>query len=153
LQPRAVAGLARALRQTPPLQSGELSDFIRGRLTANASGPGRLSAGSVLMRAGFDRAPKVHHQLAQLVAPTGQRSPEQQTIAVIARCFRLSMARSAIYAPSEFFDVHAGAQAKTQPKLFGSAIGKVAALFKGLAETPFDNRRSMFDVTTVMVAS
>src|SRR5262249_42560703 len=117
LQPRAVTGLARALRQTQPLQSGDLSDFIRGRLTANSAGPGRVAAAAALMRAGFDRAPKVHHQLAQLVPPVGQRSPEQQTVALIAQCFRLSIARSAIYAPTEFFDVHASEQAKTQPKL------------------------------------
>src|SRR5262249_9208528 len=54
---------------------------------------------------------------------------------------------------SEFFDVHATEQAKTQPKMFASAIGKIVTLLKGLVEAPFDNRRSMLDVTTVMVAS
>src|SRR5215475_12035427 len=43
LMPRAVAGLANSLKQTPPLAGGELTEFIRGRMTANASGPGRLS--------------------------------------------------------------------------------------------------------------
>jgi hypothetical protein len=154
LQPRSVAGLANALKHIQPLQSGgELTEFIRGRLTANAAGPGRLSAGSSLMRSGLDRAPRVHQQLAQLTAPSWQLSPEQQTVALIAQCFRLSISRSAIYSPTEFFDVHATEQAKNQPRLFASAIGKIATLFKGLVETPFDNRRSMFDVTTVMVAS
>jgi hypothetical protein len=41
----------------------------------------------------------------------------------------------------------------SRPELFTSAIDKVATLLKGLAETSFDDRRSMFDVTTVMVAS
>jgi hypothetical protein len=105
------------------------------------------------MRSGLDRAPRVHQQLAQLTAPSWQLSPEQQTVALIAQCFRLSISRSAIYSPTEFFDVHATEQAKNQPKLFASAIDKIATLFKGLVETPFDNRSSMFDVTTVMVAS
>jgi hypothetical protein len=153
LQPKAVAGLSKALRQTPPLQSGELTEFIRGRLTANAAGPGRLSAAAALMQSGLDRAPRVHRQLAQLNPPPGQLSPEQKTVALIAQCFRLSISRSAIYAPTEFFDVHAAELAKTQPKLFASAIGKIATLLKGLVDTPFDSRRSMFDVTTVMVAS
>src|SRR5690349_24274334 len=49
LMPRAVAGLANALKQTPPLAGGELTEFIRGRMTANAAGPGRLSAAAALM--------------------------------------------------------------------------------------------------------
>lgn len=154
LQPRSVAGLATSLKQIPPLQAGdELTEFVRGRLIANSAGPGRMSAAAALMRSGLDKAPRVHHQLAQLTRPSNRQSAEQQTLALIAQCFRLSISRSAIYAPSEFFDVHAAEQAKTQPKLFASAIGKIATLLQGLVETPFDDRRSMFDVTTVMVAS
>lgn len=154
LQPYSVAGLAAALKQIPPLQAGgELTEFIRGRLIANSAGPGRLAAAAALMRSGLDKAPRVHHQLAQLTQPSTRQSAEQQTLALIAQCFRLSISRSAIYAPSEFFDVHSTEQAKTQPRLFASAIDKIATLLKGLADTPFDGRRSMFDVTTVMVAS
>ena len=153
LMPRAVAGLANALKQTPPLAGGELTEFIRGRMTANAAGPGRLSAAAALMQAGLDKSPRVHQQLAKLTPPSGRDSPEQQTLALITQCFRLSISRSAIYSPSEFFDVHATEQAKTQPRMFGSAIGKIVTLLKGLVDTPFDDRRSMMDVTTVMVAS
>ena len=153
LMPRSVSGLARALKQTPPLAGGDLTEFIRGRLTANANGPGRLSAAATLMRSGLDKAPRVHRQLAQLTPPPSQLSAELQTLALITQCFRLSISRSAIYSPPEFFDVHATEQAKTQPRLFASAIGKIVTLIKGLNETPFDDRRSMLDVTTVMVAS
>jgi len=153
LMPRSVRGLANALKQTPPLAGDELTAFIRGRLTANAEGPGRLSAAAALMRAGLDKAPRVHQQLAKLTPPASQLSPELQTLALITQCFRLSISRSAIYSPSEFFDVHATEQAKTQPRLFASAIGKITTLIKGLIDTPFDGRRSMLDVTTVMVAS
>src|SRR5215510_4390301 len=153
LMPRAVAGLANSLKQTPPLAGGELTEFIRGRMTANASGPGRLSAAAALMQAGLDKSPRVHRQLAQLTPPSNRDSPEQQALALITQCFRLSISRSAIYSPSEFFDVHATEQAKAQPALFASAIGKITTLIKGLSETPFDDRRSMLDVTTVMVTS
>jgi len=154
LQPQSVGGLSKALKSIPPLQAGsDLTEFIRGRMTANSTGPGRLSAAAALMRAGLDRAPKVHDQLAQLVESPADDSPEKRTVALITQCFRLSISRSAIYAPSEFFDVHAADQARAQPKLFVSAIVKVATLLRGLADTPFDDHRSMFDVTTVMVAT
>jgi hypothetical protein len=154
LQPRSMGGLAKALKQIPPLQAGDkLTEFIRGRLIANSDGSGRMAAAAALMRSGLDKAPRVHHQLAQLIQPSNRLSPEQQTLALIAQCFRLRISRSAIYSPSEYFDVHATEQAKAQPKLFTSAIGKVTTLLKGLVETPFDDRRSMLDVTTVMVTS
>jgi hypothetical protein len=153
LMPRSVTGLANALKQTPPLAGGELTEFIRGRMVANSAGPGRLSAAAALMRAGLDKSPRVHQQLAQLTPPSNRQSAELQTLALITQCFRLSISRSAIYSPSEYFDVHATEQAKAQPRLFTSAIGKIATLIKGLSETPFDDRKSMLDVTTVMVAS
>lgn len=154
LQPKAVGGLASSLKQVQPLEMGApLSEFIRSRMTANARGPGRLAAGARLMRSGLEHAPRVHQQLARLIQPSSRLSPEMQTLALIAQCFKLSISRSAIYSPSEFFDVHATEQAKRQPALFTGAIGKIATLFQGLAETPFDNQRSMFDVTTVLVAS
>jgi hypothetical protein len=154
LRPGSVGGLAKTLREVEPLlPGGELATFIRGRMAANAAGPGRMAAGAGLMLSGLDQAPHVHRQLAQISAPAAQQTPEQQSLAMIAQCFRLSISRSAIYVLPEFFDVHAAEQAKTQPKLFGDAVGRIAALLKGLEETPFDARRSMFDVTTVMVAS
>jgi hypothetical protein len=91
LMPRAVAGLANSLKQTPPLAGGELTEFIRGRMTANAFGPGRLSAAAALMQAGLDKSPRVHRQLAQLTPASNRDSPEQQTLALITQCFRRSM--------------------------------------------------------------
>src|SRR5690349_24104509 len=88
LMPRAVAGLANALKQTPPLAGGELTEFIRGRMTANASGPGRQSAAAALMQAGLDKSPRVHQQLAKLTPTSNRDSPEQQTLALITQCFR-----------------------------------------------------------------
>jgi uncharacterized protein (DUF1501 family) len=105
------------------------------------------------MLSGLDQAPDVHRKLAMLEAPGEDLSPEQQSIALIAECFRLSLSRSAIYVLREQFDVHDADQAKRQPELFADALQKIAVLFQSLVNTPFDARRSMFDVTTVMVAS
>jgi hypothetical protein len=49
--------------------------------------------------------------------------------------------------------VHDADQAKLQPKLFADAVLKIAGLFRALVDTQFDAKRSMLDVTTVMVAS
>src|SRR5262245_12374304 len=154
LQPGSVQALAERLKQIePPRARDTLAGFIRDRLIANSAVRGRFAAGSELMLAGLDRALQVHRKLAALTAPNPDLSSEQQCLTLVAECFRLSISRSAIYVLPEFFDVHAPAQAKTQPKLFADAIGRIGSLFRGLVETPFDAKRSMFDVTTVMVAS
>jgi hypothetical protein len=95
----------------------------------------------------------MHRQLAKLSPPPAWLPPEEQAVMLIAQCFRLSIARTAIYTVAEPFDVHAPAQAVNQPKLFASAIYKITTLLDGLRETPFDSKRSMFDVTTFMLAS
>jgi uncharacterized protein (DUF1501 family) len=154
LLPNSLRGLSATLKDIDPPQSGhELIDHLRARLIANAAGRGRMNAAAGLMLSGLQEAPNVHRRLAQLTAPDPRLSPERQSLAVIAECFRLSISRSAIYVLPEQFDVHAVEQARMQPKLFGSAIGRIAELLQGLVDTPFDAKRSMFDVTTVMVAS
>ena len=154
LQPTSVAQLAATLKQVEPPQAGDtLGEFIRSRLSANTAPKGRFAAASELMLAGLAGAPIVHRKLALLSVPDPQRSPEEQAFGLIAECFRHSISRSAIYVLPEQFDVHAADQARQQPRLFTDAIGRIATLFRALSETPFDARRSMFDVTTVMVAS
>jgi uncharacterized protein (DUF1501 family) len=158
LNPWAAAALAAKLKQLRPVQAGKpvgdpLAEFMRARVRANAEGPGRFAAGAQRMLSGLDGAPAVHRQLAKLVPPHLEADPEQQAVDLIAQCFRQSIARAAIYVLPEFFDVHSAEQAKAQPKLFTTAIARLAEVLEALDETPFDKHRSMIDVTTVMVAS
>lgn len=154
LRPHTVGPLVAKLRQVgPPQAADRLGDFMRARLAANAQGAGRFGAGTGLMLSAFDGAPQVHRKLALLAPPRADLSPEQQSAALVAECFRHEIARAAIYVTPEFFDVHAAELAKTQPKLFRDAIAKVAVMFDTLHKTPFDAKRSMLDVTTIMVTS
>jgi uncharacterized protein (DUF1501 family) len=154
LNPWAASALAGKLKDLRPIQSGDpLAEFMRGRVRANADGPGRFAAGAQRMLHGLEGAPEVHRQLAKLVPPHPEAEPEQQAVDLISQCFRQSIARAAIYVLPEFFDVHAAEQAKAQPKLFATAIARLAEILEALDETPFDAQRSMIDVTTIMVAS
>lgn len=154
LETQSLEQLADRLRRAvPPRSDDKIGAFIRSRLVANANGEGRMAAGARLMLSSLDQAPDVQRKLAALRAPSSDLDPEEQSIALIAECFRLLLSRSAIYVLREQFDVHDADQAKQQPKLFTNAVRKLATLFRALADTPFDAGRSMFDVTTVMVAS
>jgi hypothetical protein len=154
LEPKVLRGLPERLRQLPPAHANDpLTDFVRSRIEAVASGQGSLAEGARLMRAGLETSPQVHQKLASLSRNDPNQSTEKQAIALIAECFRLSLSRAAVYVLPEQFDVHAPELAKAQPELFGDAIAKIGALLQGLVDTPFDAKRSMFDVTTVMIAS
>jgi hypothetical protein len=154
LEPKVLHGLPERLKQLPPAHAQDpLTSFVRSRIDEAARGNGVISEGAKLMRSAFDHSPDVHRKLAALSPGDPSLSAEKQGVALIAECFRLSLSRAAIYVLPEQFDVHAPELAKAQPELFGSAIGKIAALLQGLVETPYDAKRSMFDVTTVMIAS
>jgi len=154
LMPKSLGQLAERLRQAEPADSKDpLQSFIRQRTEFAGEGSGRTAAGARMMLTGIERARDLHQKLRTIKAPSLSHSPEQQSIGLIAECFRLALARSAIFVLREPFDVHAADQAKRQPLLFESAIGRVTALLKGLIETPFDAKRSMLDVTTFMVTS
>ena len=154
LEPNSLEQLAERLRDAEePHSDDTLGRFVRSRLTASASGEGRMSAGARLMASSLDQAPDVHRKLAALRVPRSDLGPEAQAVALIAECFRLALSRSAIYVLRERFDVHDADQAKLQPKLFTDAVVNIASLFRALVGTPFDAKRSMMDVTTVMVAS
>jgi uncharacterized protein (DUF1501 family) len=154
LEPKVLRGLPERLRQLPPAHANDpLTDFVRARIDAVASGQGSLAEGARLMRAASETSPQVHQKLASLSRNDPKQTAEKQAIALIAECFRLSLSRAAVYVLPEHFDVHAPELAKGQPELFGTAVGKIAALLQGLVDTPYDAKRSMFDVTTVMIAS
>lgn len=154
LEHNSLEQLADRLRAVePPRSDDTIGRFIRSRLEAGAVGEGRMATGARLMLSGLEQAPDVHRKLAALRVPRADLSAEAQAIALIAECFRLALARSAIYVLREQFDVHDAEQAKLQPKLFTEAVLKIAGLLRALVDTPFDAGRSMLDVTTVMVAS
>jgi uncharacterized protein (DUF1501 family) len=154
LQAGAAGGLASHLRNVPqPAGWSPTGEFIRNRIAANAAGAGRLSQGARLMLSALDAAPAMHSRLAALPAVNDDMSPERQCLALISETFRLSISRSAVYMPPEFFDVHSAGLAKQQPQLFASAISQIAALLEGMRMTSFDRTRSILDVTTVMIAS
>lgn len=154
LRPQSVGSLAEQLRNVAPAQAGdELMDFVRGRLAVNAEGSGRLATGAGAMLSSLALTGKMHNRLAQLQRPDPAWSAEDQSVSLMSQCFRLGIARSALYLLPEDFDVHSPELARRQPRMFATAMERLVTLFDGLIETPYDSKRSLLDVTTVMVAS
>jgi uncharacterized protein (DUF1501 family) len=154
LHPQSAGGLSSQLKNIAPFRAGdELMDFVRGRIAANAAGRGRFVAGAARMDQALAVAGDMHAKLATLTPPDESLPAEDKAVALLAQCFQLGIARSGVYLVPEFFDTHAPEEAARQPQLFASAIDRIVTFFDGLIETPYDDKRSMLDVTTVMVAS
>jgi hypothetical protein len=137
----------------PILPGSELHNYISGRFTANASGGGRFSRGSAAMLAGFQDCGTLRDRLLGLEKPSHDLKPEEQFVSMLGSIFRNKMAGTALWVFEENFDVHAVEDAKSQPKTFTIATERLALIFRAMAATPFDQTRSLLDVTTVVVNS
>lgn len=86
-------------------------------------------------------------------SPAANLSDEQKFLDLLCQGFKKSITRSAIWVFQENFDTHDVASAKDQPKRFAGAVGRMAQIFQTLSDTAFDAKRSMLDVTTIMMAT
>ena len=120
----------------------------------NAGEPGRFSAGSSLMLAGLDGAPQVHRQLASLTAPARGSEPGAAVAGPDRRVLPpVDLALGHLRAARAASTCMPPIRPRRSPSCSPTPSARIATLFKGLNDTPFDAKRSLFDVTTVMVAS
>ena len=154
LQAELVGDLAAFLKNNDaPSAKSPLGEFMRSRMLAQTQGGGRMARAASLVLASYDQTVRVRSQLSGLAVQASGGSEEEEAASLIAECFHLSVSRSAIYVLPEQFDVHAANLAREQPKLFSSAIDRIAVLLRALDDAPFDANSSVLDVTTVMIAS
>ncbi len=154
LQAAAADSLTGMLNGLPVLRpSDSLAAHIRTRMQANGSGPGRFSAGSRRMMTSFDGMEGLHDKMNRLLPATPGGDEETQFVDFLSQLFKHNVTRSAVWVTNENFDTHDSNSAKAQPAVFAAVAARLAKVFELLASTPFDSKRSMFDVTTVMVTS
>jgi hypothetical protein len=154
VDPATLKVLQDKLEAGPQIAPGsEVYDYLRSRFAANSAGSGRFAAGAAAMGNGFSQAGLLRDRLLGVQAPDPSRSDEENFIGMLASLFMNRVAGSALWVFSEIFDAHDETTAGNQPKTFGKVCDKLALVFRTLANTPFDAKRSLLDVTTVMVNS
>jgi len=67
--------------------------------------------------------------------------------------FRNGITRSSVISYDGDFDNHSPDDAKEQSEEFTKLSADIAAILQTLKDTPYDDKRSFFDLTTLMVAS
>ncbi|MGZ3652125.1 MAG: DUF1501 domain-containing protein [Bdellovibrionota bacterium] len=154
MDPATVALLKDKLTENTPVTPGsELYGFIESRLAAIGGGPGRFSAGAGQMLTGFRASSTLRSRLLGIDKPDPALKPEEQFVSLLGSVFRNRVAGSALWVFTDNFDVHSDEEAKKQPKLFKEVSERLASVFAMMAATPFDDKRSLLDVTTVVVNS
>ncbi len=168
LSPDGAQSLVSALKKIPPLRpNSSLFQFVRSRFEANAGGSGALAESSAIIKDAFAHSGHLAEtfELLQSQAqphpspsentPGGNSTSGQPTtedfIRFAAEAFRAGATRSAICVLEQFqLDTHSPSDAKKQPESYATLGQALANLFSLLKSTPYDDHRSIFDVTTFL---
>jgi hypothetical protein len=157
LDPQSGGKLRSLLAALPPATpNNELTNFIRSRYLANSSSRGRFAQGTTLMLNGLEHTPNLQKILSEIRPSAPTMSPDLQFCELLADCFRLQIARSAVWVLStqpQDIDVHGANQAKQHPATLKVLTNRIASVLRFLRETAFDSQQSLFDVTTIMITS
>lgn len=122
---------------------------------------------------GFNNAAKkflsAHQQIPNLMGkirdfsisefdPAAQEEPLIATLALIREVFKSGVSKSATWVFGRTdnppnLDTHDAQTAAAMPEVAKNIVADLALVFKFLKETAYDDSRSLFDVTTLMVSS
>lgn len=153
-QARSLVG---RLRKNAPLQpESPLFRFAASRMAANGNGPGRFSQAAENMGEAFAKAPDLSRKLRALDLEGLGSTNTEKNAGLAGEFFRRHIAKSAILTVSPdngTLDTHSPGGAQSSPRLVGDMLGRIAEVLSTFANTPYDDDRSLLDVTTVVACS
>jgi hypothetical protein len=159
LSPDSAYNLIDSIKKSRPMDPRHaVMAQMDSRFEALGYGEGYLSKASRQMREAYAHSPDLARKLEKLklAKPSPSADPEQAFIEMMAGFFKEGICGSAVLeinAPRDHLDVHAASLAKHQVEMYGGVAETVKKVFELLANTPYDDSRSLIDVTTVMFAS
>jgi hypothetical protein len=160
LSPSSAHTLISKLNSIPALnRSTSLFSHLLNRFAANSpSGTGSTGAFSLAsgqMGTAFQGSSSLSQMLAKI--QTDGVDSNAGFVQMIAQFFRAGAAKAAILAfeldKTINFDAHAYTDASRQPANFATLVSSIAEVFAALRDTPYDDKRSLLDVTTVMFST
>jgi hypothetical protein len=161
LNAASAKSFAERLQQLPSFaDTSPLKTFLGNRMRAAAMGKGRFSAGAAAMHLGYERLPRLADALKNLKveAAEGERAI-MPSVKLIGELFRGGVCRSAMFvfdtdlSENQNLDSHDSFSASEQPRIIGELMDDLAAVLQFLDTTPYDDSRSLFDVTTITVGT
>jgi hypothetical protein len=163
LSPRAAKSFSERLAKLPPLTGKTpLKTFLKDRMVLAGRGKGSFSAAARAIDQALDRMPDLAEALRTIeVEPAADAQDDDVAGAakLIGELFKRGVTRSALFvfntdlSPKQNLDTHGGDDAKKLPTLIPKLMDDLATMLGHLAATPFDDQRSLLDVTTFTVAT
>ena len=164
MSPGAAINLQARIGGAPQLShESSLGSFVKGRMNAVAArGEGHFSRGTAAMSTAFGKTHNLRSLLSGLEIPRESDDPLTDNLGVMASFFRNGATRAATLDLEQatdtdgntlFVDIHGATEAKKSELLVGNYMNQIAQVFQYLKDTPYDEERSLLDVTTVAVAS
>ena len=153
LRPQAAASLAAQLKASGALDpAAPLMRHLRARFAANRSGVGRFAAGAAAMDDAAEFAPGLGSILADVKVPPTGRETLASALALTTEMMKRGATPSAVIIlrpeGDDDLDTHDATSAGKSGEVIGSIASQLAQVIRHLHDTPFNETRSMFDVTT-----
>jgi hypothetical protein len=138
-----------------PNSESSVFRFVQSRLNAAAEGQGKFSGAARQMSEGMSASPFLAEQILKLEINNQEGATLLNNLNVLSQCFKNGISRSGmvLLGLDIPLDTHDGGTAKEQPTNIGNIANTYATLFNFLRTTPFDETRSLMDVTTVVIGS
>ncbi len=168
LAPDQANALALRLKSMPSFNDpSPLKTFAVNRMEIAGRGAGTFSAGARAMREGFGRMPLLAEALRTIEPPAADaETPDPDGLEgilastrLVGELFRRRVARSGLFVfntdlnPDQNLDTHDVNDAKKLPDILPKLMSELAAIFAYFRDTPFDDKRSLLDVTTICFGS
>lgn len=149
--------LAVAMRSVPRIHDSTLGQFILNRMEHASRKKGPFSKGSHLMHQGLLGQTKLKSYFARMhdLEESSYRpsSSVHGSMNVVSKYFRSGFTNSVIFAPFHYVDTHDAKSAKKAPELYEAIVSDIKEILDFLKNSPYDESRSLLDVTTVCIAS
>ncbi len=163
LTAQSASQFAQRLATAPDLSAeSPLGRFVEGRMKMLGKGKGGFNNASKKLLAAHRASPGLIAKVKGLnfegVDVEANGESILTSMALIREVFKAGIATGATWVfgagqnPPNI-DTHDGTSAQAMPAVAQTIATDIASVFKFLKETPFDDTRSLFDVTTIFVSS
>jgi hypothetical protein len=154
LSPYDLKTVVEELKRKPINPQSPEYQFFLSRYEQIAGGQGGFSAGAAKLFSAGEKAIELSQRLAKIDPGFSEIENETKAfVAMLSQLFANQVSFSAQFNSYSTFDTHSAFGAKEQPATFAYTVGEIKTLLEFLKSTPFDNQRSLLDVTTVMITS
>lgn len=135
--------------KTPLNPTNQVWQYINSRYAAN-SGKRSFSSSAAKMNSSIPSAARLEEYIRGVELPNSESIP---FLDVVGQFFKKGISRSAVISEQLATDAHAAVDAKKCPAMAETIATRTRDTINFLKNTPYDDKRSLFDVTTLMVSS